>query len=543
MLLLCLGLVACTEVLEVRVGGTGQMLEFGAGDDLWAIAHDFVRVETDAATSVRSSGRISRACAPKPSAREDEFCLASLLVELMAPAVEVSRDDDDDDDDGDDGDDDEVVGCPSDAHGRATTTRIFVAVPSAMENVARRAAIRRTWCRRAARVASRHGGAASVRVVFFVGESEDASREAAMERERILFGDVVRCAGVLDAAATVTAKMMVSLQFFAAEAARGEALSTHYVRVEDDVYFFADRFVFEARRRDHSVAEVWGDFYDSATWPGLRYPRGFCVAMSGGLARALGSAHAAVGLGARGDDRPVGAEPRPAGAKGGWVRGAWWHDDAFLGLVLHPFDARYVDDDRIHDLPARGPGAARVTHASIAVNAVQTDLEFQQLHRGERVDRVGAARAWRRGADGALVVAANVDSQLVELRVSDPRGGGGGDDDDEAATATSRGACHADAAVSTASLCEHFQSLPDFECANVHVALVAVCDDAAATESDSEADWTLGFRRARPAGATTPPPPGVVLGLVPRRAENDEPLRESSSSVPPGQRMGAPRSS
>ena len=65
-----------------------------------------------------------------------------------------------------------------------------------------------------------------------------AEAEAALRAENATSGDVVQVAGLRDAATNVSAKLLASLSYFAAGGA------THFVRVEDDVYLFADRLAF-----------------------------------------------------------------------------------------------------------------------------------------------------------------------------------------------------------------------------------------------------------------------------------------------------------
>ncbi|KAJ1455936.1 hypothetical protein M885DRAFT_191827 [Pelagophyceae sp. CCMP2097] len=366
--------------LDVAVDGTPEALAYRHGDDLWGLAHGAVEGRgIDACAGVEASNR--------------QTCAAALVVELLAAAFDHGP---------------AAVGCPAGVP-LGAAVGLFVAVPSARRNRARRDAIRRTWCQSAAAAADRHGRTAAAAVKFFVGAAGDASEDSAVGSEKDFYGDIVEIEGLVDAATNVTGKLLASLAYFSALPAR----FTHFARVEDDVYLFSDRLLFELRRLCASAdadRRVLGAFYDEG-W--LRYPRGFAVVLPRRVASALSRTQADVGYGVR--SRQDGAL-RPEGAVGCWVRGKWWHDDAFLGLLLYPLDVALDHEPRLHDLPGRGPHARSLSHASLAVNGMQTDAEFDTLHAGGSI-HAGVARAWRRDAGGIIVDAA-FDGAGVEFQMS-----------------------------------------------------------------------------------------------------------------------------
>ena len=95
---------------------------------------------------------------------------------------------------------------------------LFVAVPSAVGNAARRRAVRETWCARAAAAALYSAKVSSATVAFFVGEASgpgSETTEAALRDENATNGgDVVQVPGLVDAATNVTAKLLYSLRYF-----------------------------------------------------------------------------------------------------------------------------------------------------------------------------------------------------------------------------------------------------------------------------------------------------------------------------------------
>lgn len=148
----------------------------------------------------------------------------------------------------------------------------------------------------------------------------------------------------------MSGKLLASLAYFEGLASPA---ATHYVRVEDDVYLFADRLAFALRARDRDDRTVVARYSANETaFAGLRYPRGFAVVLPARVANGLAALDRAVGLAV--DSAAASDYGKPAGAKGGWVRGTFWCDDQYLGLLLHPLDVDLASDARFHDLPSRG---------------------------------------------------------------------------------------------------------------------------------------------------------------------------------------------
>ena len=253
-------------------------------------------------------------------------------------------------------------------------------------------------------------------VKFFVGEAsgpDGAWTEAALRRENETWGDVVQVEGLVDAATNVSSKLLASLSYFADLSPS----PTHYVRVEDDVYLFAERLARalrvvadgdeadseSTRGADRLDRRILGQFYtNESAFSGLRYPRGFAVVVPRRVVDGLAALERAVGFGVRSASEArgeaVGRYGAPAGAKGGWVRDHFWCDDQYLGLLLHPLDVDLVSESRFHDLPGRGPHGGRLSHASLALNGVQSDDEFESIHQGTALASSLSIhqRSWRR---------------------------------------------------------------------------------------------------------------------------------------------------
>ena len=358
----------------------------------------------------------SRGLRDKGGLCADDFCVASLLMELKGKSAEK--------------------GCPSEATGSGI--RLFVAVPSAAKNVDRRNAIRETWCRRSERAV----------VKFFVGGDVEDDE-----------GDVI-ILDLEDAASTVVEKMFRAMAFV-------EGFS-HFVRVEDDVFLFPDRLA--ASLSGDEV--VVGNF---ATWAGIPYPRGHCVVLTAKTAKALAFNHKELGLPSSRDRPP----PKDIGhAKGIWIREMFWPDDAFLGVVLYPWNLTYVEEPRFHDLPGRGPNAGRVSLTSIAVNAVQSRSEFLAI--AKNAPGVGVQRTWRL-VDNYIEVRADIDHRnvLFTLDAVDPS------------------KCKDDAR-NAAATSEDDTSLVH----NIYTALLAVCDEKHHHHhhhpDDAASSWSYGLRTTRP---------------------------------------------
>ena len=66
---------------------------------------------------------------------------------------------------------------------------------------------------------------------------------------------------------------------------------------------------------------------------------------------------------------------------------------------------------RFHDLPGRGPHAGRLSHASLAVNAVQGGDEFASIHAGASLAGHGpsgvSGNTWSREPGRGVVVVAS----------------------------------------------------------------------------------------------------------------------------------------
>lgn len=433
--------------LDVLIRGEQRALSYDdEHDDVWALASTFATKQnvTSIAEDVQTCG-IDVAVD-----QQGRFsCTVSVLVELMRKSPLG-------------GEDEAEAGCPQ-SYAPSASVRLLVAVPSAAGNSLRRSSIRRTWCRR---LREFHGSQlTSTRVLFIVGAV--SAEAAAVEAESQQFGDVLSVSGLKDAATNVVNKLLASLKL-----AR-DSNYTHYARVEDDVYLFADRLAF--RLLFDPAAVVLARFARERTdYFELEYPRGFAVVLPGGLAASLGSTHADFGFGikSQGD-----ATLRPPAAKGGWVRGRWWNDDAFLGLLLYPYDIDYVNEPGFHDLPGRGPSSNRVSHASLAVNAVQSHSDFDAVHAARRPDALGIAHTWSVTDHNTLKVEAHVDATLVHFTLARPTAGD----------------CKADATKAARLLCIQFPHLPQAECDNALVALFAVCAEA---DADFSSSWTAGYRAA-----------------------------------------------
>jgi len=459
--LLCIA-AAAPDTYRFDFSLDGQPLsgEFTVGADLWQLAADFV------ASRGWRLEEASRACRDSTSSLERDNCAVAVLVELWSSVLPAP-----------------VEGCPTGGWGSAV--RLFVAVPSAAHYVARRDSIRGTWCVRARQASITSGGQDAATVAFFVGASEHD-----LTTENATHGDLV-LVPTQDAATNVTAKLLHSLHYFK------ERDFTHYVRVEDDVYLFADRLMANLRAVDaarHDGRWALARYAaNESLLPGLSYPRGFAVVLPRRVATGLAALDEMLGLGVESTTTgPYGIAA--TGAKGGWVRGRFWCDDQHLGLLLHPTAVHLEDEPRFHDLPGRGPHAQRVSHASMAVNAVQTDVEFRALHAGSALGGAGAPlyiaeEAWtREGAE--IVVRAEVDgTSTLSLRLADPAINGAA-------------ACDASARRAADAARDAYPHVVQLD-TSLRAALLAVCDAASA----GTLDWTLGYR---PAYAGTAPPPEIA---------------------------------
>ena len=228
--------------------------------------------------------------------------------------------------------------------------------------------------------------------------------------------------------------------------------------------------------------------------PGMSYPRGFAVVLPRRVAHGLALLDETMGLGVA--SKATGQYGIAAtGAKGGWVRNRFWCDDQHLGLLLHPTQTHLEDEPRFHDLPGRGPHAQRVSHASMAVNAVQTDAEFRALHAGAALggNAYIAEEAWTR-EDDEIVVRADLDGTANVLRIADPARAGAA-------------ACDASARRAADAARDAYPHVQQLDTA-LRAVLLAVCDAA----SNGETDWTLGYRPAY--RGTEPPPAFVALPVV-----------------------------
>ncbi len=466
--LLLAALVAAQEVYRFDFSLDDQPLsgEFTSDQDLWQLAADFVagrgwRLEDE-----------SRACRDASTELERDNCAVALVVELWGQALPPATE-----------------GCPTAGYG--SRVRLFVAVPSAAHYTSRRQAIRTTWCRRAQQALTTSGGQDSATVAFFVGSSE---HDDAIRAENATHKDLVMVP-VQDAATNVTAKLLYSLHYFS------QRDFTHYIRVEDDVYLFADRLMANLRAVDASRHNGRWALARYATneslLPGMSYPRGFAVVLPHRVAHGLALLDETMGLGVA--SRATGQYGIAAtGAKGGWVRNRFWCDDQHLGLLLHPTQTHLEDEPRFHDLPGRGPHAQRVSHASMAVNAVQTDAEFRALHVGKALGGEGAPtyiaeEAWTREGE-EIVVRADLDGTANVMRIADPARAGAA-------------ACDASARRAADAARDAYPHVQQLDTA-LRAALLAVCDAA----SNGETDWTLGYRPAY--RGTEPPTAFVALPVV-----------------------------
>ena len=208
------------------------------------------------------------------------------------------------------------------------------------------------------------------------------------------------------------------------------------------------------------------------------------------------------------------------------MRGRFWCDDQHLGLLLHALAVELEEEPRFHDLPGRGPHAGRLSHSSLAVNAVQGAEEFRSIHSGDALGGKGPSGvdrgAWERSGD-QLVVQATIDAtDVVTFRLDDPARYGAASElsrlgevrfssifaaaDGDSWTAGAAlvptrvtrisnryGAAACDASANAASE-KARQAYPHVaQWPAIRAALLSVCDDAAAADV---ADWTLGYRPA-----------------------------------------------
>lgn len=245
-------------------------------------------------------------------------------------------------------------GCPQKLSG---TTRLFVAVPSAAQNVRRRQWVRSTWCQNDLGIA----------VAFFVGGGAEDD-----------MGDIVS-ANVWDGPDNVTAKQVETMRYFA----RLDA--THYARVEDDVYVVLPTLLDElatgyVRPLPGPPVEVrdplaWAFFVTEGA--AHAYPSGSAFVLSASLVRAVAAADAESPLDV---GAPAADSGKMKGGKGGWHEWGWSTDDAYLGLLLRLFRYQRIHDRRFHDPPGRPINGWPASPHSLAVQGLTSWEDFALLH-------------------------------------------------------------------------------------------------------------------------------------------------------------------
>lgn len=334
-------------------------------------------------------------------------------------------------------------GCP-DTLDPSARIRLFVAVPSAAQNAARRQWARATWCQEAR---ERPAAGASVQVKFFVGRDPGTGAPfPRIDSEAARYGDVVTVPS-WDGQDNVTAKQVNTFRYFAllhGDAVSQDAFSpapgrspappTHYARVEDDVFAFLPTLTGElvaGRIRafpgpdvdlDAGTPFAWAFFVRGA----YAYPSGSGFLLSARLPRAVvaGDAVLPLDIGGPGPSGTCvdGADGcKPSWGKGGYRRhggpGAWSTDDAHVGALLDPYAFARVDDRRFHDPLGSGLNSWPASRHSLAVAGLRTWDDFRLL--GDRAfDAFNGARGvpgLAHAADGTSLLTMEVNGLRYDV--------------------------------------------------------------------------------------------------------------------------------